>query len=722
MEVLQPSSRLGKTAPALVVLMLLSCAFALVLSSAPKTSAQGGSYVTGIGPWVETTDYGASSGSSGSGGVPIDFNSCVAYQSDIYCVGGEDFNTGNPINSVYYAQFSPSGSLGAWANTTSAPTGLDGPCVQYDAYIYCLGGQDVYYAQLSSSGVGTWTETTGYGASSGTARSTYTPSTCVTDGGYVYCLGSGTSQVFYARLSPSGVGPWTETTDYGATSGDSGSGGVDVGSAPSCVDNAGYIYCVGGYTTHPVSDVFYAPLNSSGVGAWTETTDYGASSGASGSGGVPIYATSCIDYSSSIICVGGALTNNTSVSRVYYAPVDRLGAWGLATPYLFASYFISCVTIHGFVICAGGGSSKVGVGAIQPTSSSSTSRSTSTMSSLTSGAGVGDILVGVAVLLALLGAGLGFFLYTRSKSGGVPQTTETPPPPPPPPQSPPQGPQPQDYAPPDVEAACCGPDITDNVLGAMIAMMNSFFAWEYGEQGKELAYLKRLPLGPNDPDPNFNNAWDISELAPSEDRGQQLGAGYKQTLKRYQGRCMKPDPPCYPSVAFLGQCHNPQVVNYVQWGVLAGLNEGYRRQPKAFGIGPEPGSTAADAAGGEEWPADYAGSNLSTYHYLRSGTGAPGVTDPNYQDQVAMSSVGYRLAQDYMLRMKAGKLPYALGQVNLPALTAILQSLQNPGRPTAKCTPGCKGCGKYQSAGPQNMTFNYVFGDQVGEYVPLSKL
>jgi len=42
--------------------------------------------------------------------------------------------------------------------------------------------------------------------------------------------------------------------------------------------------------------VFSAPLSSSGDGAWSENTDYGAESGSNGTGGEPIYGTSYVVY------------------------------------------------------------------------------------------------------------------------------------------------------------------------------------------------------------------------------------------------------------------------------------------------------------------------------------------------------------------------------------------------------------------------------------------
>jgi hypothetical protein len=61
--------------------------------------------------------------------------------------------------------------------------------------------------------------------------------------------GTDLSNVYYAQVSSSGsIGGWTETTDYGAASGTTGAGGVGI-EWPSCVEYNGYIYCVAGPPT-----------------------------------------------------------------------------------------------------------------------------------------------------------------------------------------------------------------------------------------------------------------------------------------------------------------------------------------------------------------------------------------------------------------------------------------------------------------------------------------
>jgi len=297
----------------------------------------------------------------------------------------------------------------------------------------------------------------------------------------------------------------------------------------------------------------------------------------------------------------------------------------------------------------------------------------------------------------------------RRQDLGEGKTKEKPPPPPPPPKIEPTPSSTQ--APPDVP--CCGPEVADNVLGCMIKMMNDFFAWNPDRQETYLGYLTRIPKPTDlaDNTPNFNNAWDIAELAPPDrDDG---GTGYVATLRPYEKGCMKPRYPCYPSVMFLGYCHNPQVVNYVMWGVLARLREWKDKGPAKT----------------------YGDTHFSDLHNDRSGYGAmaqhrqimddglpppsqplaSAPYDPNYPDQVAMSESGWRLADDYIARKQNGKMPYRLADVNTTALKAILQIRQSPSRIMADCQ-NC--CGKYKGTN----TFRYIWGTTPSFPVPLSKL
>jgi hypothetical protein len=92
----------------------------------------------------------------------------------------------------------------------------DAGCSIYNGYIYCVGTDGaspynyVYYAPISSTGIGTWTSTTSYPVAMNVAG-------CSIYNGYIYCVGEAlppNTQVYYAPVSSTGVGPWTSTTSY----------------------------------------------------------------------------------------------------------------------------------------------------------------------------------------------------------------------------------------------------------------------------------------------------------------------------------------------------------------------------------------------------------------------------------------------------------------------------------------------------------------------------
>jgi hypothetical protein len=220
--------------------------------------------------------------------------SCVAYPASgnqyVACVGGQV--GGVESNAIFYAQVSSSG-VGTWTASGSYPEGdIDlQSCVYYSGYIYCVGGfyfasdtvyglsNVVYYAPVSSSGVGSWGSASGYGGVENQS--------CAVSGGYIYCVGGGSDEVYYASLSSSGgVGTWSSTTNYPTSIANQ-----------SCVTSSAYIYCVGGFTgSSVVSTVYYASLSSSGVGTWSSTGQYGS-----------LMYQSCNPYTGGYIyCVGGS--------------------------------------------------------------------------------------------------------------------------------------------------------------------------------------------------------------------------------------------------------------------------------------------------------------------------------------------------------------------------------------------------------------------------------
>jgi len=308
--------------------------------------------------WAPTTLYPAE---------PVSAGSCVNDTWNIYCIGG------TRDERVLYASLSSAG-IGLWRQTT--PYGEGGAnrflsCALEIGNIYCVGGlnqhgysndvtSDVWFAPLVQNGVGTWQRTLDYGLS--TPSSSAEKSTrvniwrhsCVTRGGYIYCIGglertyhrastgdglepvdTPTTKVFYAPLSLNGVGSWRTASRYG-----------EPVSGQSCVATVGYIYCVGGSTSqHPganTSDVWYARIQSDNeLGAWTLTTSYG---------GGPVEGLSCMAVDPQIYCVGG------SSNEVWSAPLSAtgVGEWARHLDYPGASWKTSCVSASNALFCVGG--------------------------------------------------------------------------------------------------------------------------------------------------------------------------------------------------------------------------------------------------------------------------------------------------------------------------------------------------------------------------------
>ena len=282
---------------------------------------------SGIAGWAATSTY--------PNFYPSQGTTCVSYSGYVYCVGGLPliFNlVVYATTRVDFASLSTSG-VGGWVSTTNYPSpgGIGGiagaACVTSGGYIYCADGwvnnagaytPNVYYAPISSSGVGAWQQTSTYPFSGVTS--------CAASNGYIYCVGGYNgatghylSNVYYAHASSSGIAGWPQTSTYP----------IPV-VFPSCTISNGYIYCIGGYNGRYVSNAYYAPISSSGVGAWQQTSSYPEASS----------SLSCIIANGYIYCVSGqtsssSLTNGNVPTYVYYAPISNsgIGGWSETAQY-----------------------------------------------------------------------------------------------------------------------------------------------------------------------------------------------------------------------------------------------------------------------------------------------------------------------------------------------------------------------------------------------------
>jgi hypothetical protein len=281
-----------------------------------------------LGPWTVTTGYPFAATSL----------SCVSSGGYAYCVGGYNGTTPTTgvgvLNATYYAALSATG-VGPWMRTTDYPIGIqDQSCVSSSSYIYCIAGltaapngtESVYYALLSPSGIGPWSRTTTFPYSGETS--------CMASSGYAYCVKAqfsnettylGYSAVYFAPLSSSGAGNWTESDQVPKN-------------PAGCSANDGYGYCFGGGDCPPPgpcpSTSYYALLSPNGSSVWNLTSNLPGS-------GYGAYATAdSYEY--------------YFANELYFAHLSPggIGEWATTTPYPVSGP-ASCVANGLYLYCIG---------------------------------------------------------------------------------------------------------------------------------------------------------------------------------------------------------------------------------------------------------------------------------------------------------------------------------------------------------------------------------
>ncbi len=286
----------------------------------------------GVGEWRQSTSYP----------LPITSQSCVVYSSNIYCIGGVGSNS--PTSAVYYAPLSSNG-IGAWEHGTNYPNNLNLglSCVTNSSYVYCVGGagsSDTYYANLSNGKVSAWAASTNY-------PENITDVGCMSDLGYIYCTGgingtNITNSTYYAPLRPNGIGAWVSADNYP----------LQV-SGQSCTGYDGFMYCVGGGT----NSTYYLLDNVSAnvPGTWVESADYP----------MTVTGNGCSTYASFTYCVGGVgvYTNSSGgiqtglTNFTYFSYSSSAGAlyWYNAT-YNYPEQVsdLNCITSSSYIYCIGG--------------------------------------------------------------------------------------------------------------------------------------------------------------------------------------------------------------------------------------------------------------------------------------------------------------------------------------------------------------------------------
>jgi hypothetical protein len=346
----RPSKKTAIIAAAVVIIIIAAAATYLLtgMKSASQTSTTTVQSTTttqavqaspNLTSWQKTSSYPANVSSAG----------CAISGEYLYCVGGFSFPSGMyGIQKAYYASVSSAG-ITNWQSTTPYPTNMNGPsCIAYNSYLYCIGGQNQstsgasgssslsYYAPVSSSGIGTWQKTTSY------PFQVFGPD-CSTSNGYIYCIGGSNSTVdysnitYFAQLSPSGIGAWQPTTRPT----------LYTPSQRACSLYSGYIYCTGGNIGFiNFSGTISAPVSGSGIGKWARTTSYPTSDSGQ----------NCNAYNGYIYCIGGYPVG----PGVYFASMDNgaVGNWtkGAQLP---ANLTGGCYAGTGYLYCIGVGGSAI---------------------------------------------------------------------------------------------------------------------------------------------------------------------------------------------------------------------------------------------------------------------------------------------------------------------------------------------------------------------------
>jgi hypothetical protein len=161
---------------------------------------------------------------------PREFHAAVVHNGYVYVLGGS--TGGNLTSTVLYANAYANGTLGAWAETTPLPAGIElAAAAAYNGMMYLFGGADlggptstVWYAPINSSGtLGAWS------ATSPLSTSTYGHAALISSAGYAYVLGgangpfSALSDTAFAKVQGDGtLGSWVPTASmrflrYGLT-------------------------------------------------------------------------------------------------------------------------------------------------------------------------------------------------------------------------------------------------------------------------------------------------------------------------------------------------------------------------------------------------------------------------------------------------------------------------------------------------------------------------
>jgi hypothetical protein len=320
----------------IAVIMLL--AFIMVLHPSPD-----------IGSWHQTTSYP----------FQVAYDQVRISGNYIYVLGAGSTGNGNGTAITYYAPITQNG-FGNWTRTTDTPSNaiVQYQCVVYDSKIYCIGSYNSssYFANLSSNGISPWSKTTPYpiNVTDGTQCFNQKDLMCCIGGSEGNNI---TNNTYCAHLGKSGISTWNKSSSY-PTGIAKQRIAVYEGYVYSIGGlNRTIPYHVGNMTInlYAISNSsYYAKINSGGIGAWVKTTDYPY---ATRSIGLIAYKGYLYGVGG-LSCVYSRLGQTcTTLSDVFYAPISStgIGSWSTsANPYPFGVFHQGCDQTNGKIYCIGG--------------------------------------------------------------------------------------------------------------------------------------------------------------------------------------------------------------------------------------------------------------------------------------------------------------------------------------------------------------------------------
>ena len=288
-------------------------------------------------------------------------HTAVAYNGNLYVVGGRQAATNTDCNSVvsaycndiWYAPINSGGDVGTWVHNPYSFTNgrYMHTSVVYNGYLYVVGGfdgvtyyNDVQYAPINSGGdVGTFTTDTG-----GNFSNVRYGHTSVAYNGYLYVIGGFDgvtyyNDVQYAPINSGGdVGTWQTTT----------AGFVSGRYMHTSVAYNGYLYVIGGFDGGYSSYVQFASINSTGnITAWTYTSNE-----------ISTFTGQTVAVYNGNLYLFGGYNGCCYFSNVQFASINSdgtLGKWWSTTALTTARSQHASVAYNGYLYVVGGNNSGV---------------------------------------------------------------------------------------------------------------------------------------------------------------------------------------------------------------------------------------------------------------------------------------------------------------------------------------------------------------------------